>query len=212
MARDAATPSPSARPDRYELAFSHRNVPHTGDLPIAAARHLTGRHPRSALELACGPGSQVREWHRRGLWAAARDVSGLGQDVRAATKSEEAYVVELSHPRAVGLPSGCPFTTASRTAVRDGITLTTEWGAEGHRDPFSQTDGAHPSRGGSRRWDAYGYWLVDTQRPWLAQERSARVAIAGGRTIGRPWGDFSLDRVLGGVGDWPMILGLTADG
>lgn len=62
-------------PEIYEIAFSYRDIPRECDFLTSVYASLVGRVPHSVLELACGPGTHVREFHRRGLSVAALDLS-----------------------------------------------------------------------------------------------------------------------------------------
>lgn len=62
-------------PQIYEIAFSYRDIPQECDFLASVYVSLVGTAPQSVLELACGPGAHVREFHRRGLRVAALDLS-----------------------------------------------------------------------------------------------------------------------------------------
>lgn len=135
------------------------------------------------------------------------------QSVRRAVADGGVYFVELSHPRDVWV-HGEASTQAVWTAERDGVRVTTEWAAAVKPNPISQTDQVLTRLTVTGEQGPASQRIIETwgvQRPWLAQELRALVQLAGGWEFAGWWGDFALDRELGGSDhDWRMLIALVA--
>jgi len=142
------------------------------------------------------------------LTSNAQLVSHL-QCVRRALNPGGVYVVELRHPRDVWFPGPVRSTINVWTIERDGVRVTTEWGAAVEHDPIAQIERVLTritvERGASER--VIESWGI--LRPLLPQEFLALTALAGGFRFAGWWGDFDLSRPLGGSDrDWRMIIAL----
>ena len=127
--------------------------------------------------------------------------------VRHALRKGGVYVAELRHPSDAHLHPPDPTTLGTWTEERDGTRVTTEWALEVTYDPIAQTERARSrltveQTGTTHVIDSWGI-----QRPLLPQELRALVELAGGWRFLGWWGDFDLDRPLGGSDeDWRMIV------
>ncbi len=130
------------------------------------------------------------------------------RSVRRALRDGGVYVVELRHP-ADARPGGEPTTVTTWTVEREGLRVTTEWGADLRYDPVRQTEQVRSritveGPGHTRVLESVG-----VMRPVLPQELLLIVELAGGWRVLGWWGDFDLGRPLGGSDqDWRMIVGL----
>jgi SAM-dependent methyltransferase len=68
-------PSPYSLPQIYDIAFDFRDVSGECDFLLKVAEQHLGRPPKSALELACGPGYHTCHLAGRGLFSHGLDNS-----------------------------------------------------------------------------------------------------------------------------------------
>ena len=144
------------------------------------------------------------------LTTNARLISHL-RSVRRSVRDGGVYVAELRHPSDV-FPGGERTTLDEWTIVAaEGLSVTTEWGVTVRYDPLAQTETVTSrltvQKGDDRR-------VIESSgvlRPLMPQELLLLVDLAGGWRFGGWWGDFRIDRPLGGSAqDWRMIVALQA--
>ncbi len=85
------------RPLIYDIAFSFRDLAEEADTILAWYRSATGRSepPRSALELACGPGYHTLELARRGIDSHGLDLSAAMCDYARQKAAEAGFAVTV---------------------------------------------------------------------------------------------------------------------
>ncbi len=136
-----------------------------------------------------------------------RELTSHFRCVGRALREGGVYIAELRHPSDAHPHPANPTTVGTWTEERDGLRVTTDWGLEVTYNPIAQTERVRTrltveQAGTTRVIDSWG-----VLRPLLPQELGTLVELAGGWRFLGWWGEFDIDRPLGGSDeDWRMIV------